>query len=203
MLTAVVRSSGSSIEVSLVAEGQLRADEDEETTESEEEQDQLNPIAPEPKELIWGFGSFVVLAIALRLWLFPKLRDGMSRRYDRIEGDRERAETITASARAEVAEYDAQVASIRADAHSRVEAARATLEAERTEKLAAANERINARRAAASAEVESARAAVEPQIADAVADVSTAAGRLATGRAPSPEVVRSAVADAMGQEVSA
>lgn len=202
MLTAVVRSSGSSIEVSLV-EGQLRADEEEGETESEEAENQLNPIAPEPKEIIWGFGAFVVLAVALRFWLYPKLRDGMSRRYDRIEGDRERAETITASARAEVAEYEAQVASIRADAHSRVEAARATLEAERTEKLAAANERINAKRAAAAAEVESARAAVEPQIADAVADVSAAAGRLATGRTASPDLVRSAVTEAMGNEVSA
>ena len=202
MLTAVVTSSGSSIEFTLV-EGVVRADDEEGSTESEEQQNQLNPIAPEPKEIIWGFGSFVVLLIALRFWLYPKLRDGMAARYDRVEGDREKAETLTASARAEVAEYEAQVASVRADAHSRVEAARATLEAERAEKLAEANERINAKRAAAAAEVDSARAAAETQIADAVAEVATAAGRLATGREPSPEVVRAAVAEAMGQEVSA
>jgi F-type H+-transporting ATPase subunit b len=202
VLTAVVTSSGSSIEFSLV-EGVLRADEEEGTTESEEEQNQLNPIAPELKEVVWGFGSFLVLLIALRLWLFPKLRKGMAARYDRIEGDREKAETLTASARAEVAEYEAQVASVRADAHSRVEAARATLEAERAEKLAEANERINAKRAAASAEVDSARAAAETQVADAVAEVAAAAARMATGRAPSPGVVRAAVAESMGQEVSA
>lgn len=197
MLTAVVTSSGSSIEVSLV-EGTLRADEEEESTgEAEGPENDLNPIFPELKEVVWGFGAFVILAIALRYWLFPKVRSGMTARYESIQGDLERADTVTASARAEVAEYEAQVASLRADAHSRVEAARATLEAERSEKLAEVNARINERRTQAAAEVEAARAAAEAQVAAAVADVATVAGRLATGRAPAADVVSAAVADSM------
>lgn len=202
MLTAVVTSSGSSIHVSFLQDVVRAADQEEQTEEAGPEND-LNPIFPELKEVVWGFGAFVVLAIALRYWLFPKVRKGMTARYERIEGDFERAEAVTASARAEVAEYEAQVASLRADAHTRVEAARATLEGERAEKLAATTARINERRASAAADVEAARAAAEAEVAAAVADVATAAGRLATGKTPPADVVSAVVAETMSAEVSA
>ena len=159
---------------------------------------ELIPIAPEVKEIVWGFGSFVVLAIVLRYVLFPKVRAGMTARYDSIQGDFEKAETLTASARAEVAEYDAQVASVRADAQGRVDAARATLEGERNEQLTAVNARIAEKRAAAAAEVEAARQAASSQVASAVSDVAARAGELAAGKAPSADVVTAAVDAAMG-----
>ncbi len=159
---------------------------------------ELIPIMPEVKELVWGFGSFVVLAVVLRYVLFPKVRAGMTARYDGIQADFEKADTLTASARAEVAEYDAQVSSVRSDAQGRVEAARATLEAERTDKLTAVNARIAEKRAVATAEVEAARAAASTQIADAVASVAARAGELATGKVPNAAVVSDAVNNAMG-----
>ncbi|HYN32556.1 MAG TPA: hypothetical protein VES40_08025 [Ilumatobacteraceae bacterium] len=195
MLTAVVTSSGSAIEVTLLGAPFVTAEEGEEAAGPESD---LNPIAPELKEVVWGFGAFVVLALALRLFLFRKVRDGMTSRYDRIEGDFEQAEALTASARADVADYDAQVAAVRADAQKRVDAARATLEAERSEKLAAANARIADKRGAAAAEVEAAKQAARGQVESAVADVSARLGELATGRRPSDDVVSDAVAQAMG-----
>ena len=200
MLTAVVTSSGSTIEVTLLGASFVTAEEGEEAAGPESD---LNPIAPELKEVVWGFGAFVVLALAMRLFLFRKVRDGMSSRYDSIEGDLEQAEALTASARGDVAEYDAQVAAVRAEAQTRVEAARATLEAERAEKLAATNARIADKRAAAAAEVDAAKQAARGQVESAVADVSARLGELATGRRPADDVVRVAVAQAMGQEVSA
>ena len=146
MLTAVVTHSGPTFEVTLMGAPFVTAEEGEEAVGPEND---LNPIAPELKEVVWGFGAFIVLALALRLFLFRRVRDGMTARYDSIENDLETAEELTASARADVAEYDAQVASARADAQSRVEEARATLEAERAEKLTAANTRIAEKRAAA------------------------------------------------------
>ncbi len=200
MLTAVVTSSGSTIEVTLLGASFVTAEEGEEAAGPESD---LNPIAPELKEVVWGFGAFVVLALAMRLFLFRKVRDGMSSRYDSIEGDLEQAEALTASARGDVAEYDAQVAAVRAEAQTRVEAARATLEAERAEKLAATNARIADKRGAAAAEVDAAKQAARGQVESAVADVSARLGELATGRRPADDVVRVAVAQAMGQEVSA
>ncbi len=159
---------------------------------------ELNPIAPEAKEMIWGFGAFVVLAVCLRFWLFPKVREGMQARYDKIQSDKESAETLTAAARADVAEYEARLASVRAEAQEKVDAARATLEAERSEKMAAANARIAEQRAAAAAEVEAARLAAMGDVESAVSDVVARATEIATGKPANPSMVRNAVQSAMG-----
>lgn len=200
MLTAVVTSSGATIEVSLLDSTFVTA---EEGSEAEGPESDLNPIFPEVKEVVWGFGAFVVLALVMRLFLFRKVRDGMTARYDRIEGDLETAQASTTSARADVADYEAQLAAVRADAQTRVEAARATLEAERTEQIAAANARIADKRGAAAAEVDAAKRAARGQVESAVADVSTRLSELATGRRPSDEIVQRAVGEAMNQGVSA
>ena len=200
MLTAVVTSSGATIEVSLLDSTFVTA---EEGSEAEGPESDLNPIFPEVKEVVWGFGAFVVLALVMRLFLFRKVRDGMTARYDRIEGDLETAQASTTSARADVADYEAQLAAVRADAQTRVEAARATLEAERTEQIAAANARIADKRGAAAAEVDAAKQAARGQVESAVADVATSISELATGRRPGDEVVQRAVGEAMNQGVSA
>ena len=200
MLTAVVTSSGPTIEVTLLGGDFVTAEEGEEAAGPESD---LNPIAPELKEVVWGFGAFVVLALAMRLFLYRKVRDGMTARYDRIEGDLESAEASTTSARADVAEYETQLAAVRADAQTRVEAARATLETERTAQIAAANARIAEKRGAAAAEVEAAKQAARGQVESAVVDVSARLSELAAGRRPNDDVVQRAVGDAMNQGVSA
>lgn len=170
--------------------------------EVEAPESDLNPIFPELKEVIWGFGSFVVLAIALRFWLFPLVRDGMTARYDSIQSDKESAETLTAAARADVAEYEARLASVRAEAQQKVDAARATLESERNEKLAEVNARIAEKRAAAAAEVEAARQAAMGDVESAVASVVSRATEIATGKPADPSTVDGAVRSAMGTGVA-
>ena len=198
MLTAVVSVTGAAVDVRLVAteEG------GEEGEEHAAPETDLNPIAPEAKELVWGFGSFVVLALLMRYFLYPRLRRGMDARYALIKGGHDEAEQVTAAARADVAQYDAQLAAIKAEAQQRVDAARATLEAERSERLAEVNARIAEKRAAAATEVESARAAAQADVENAVRAVAGRAGELATGRSPDPAVVNRAVADAMGAGVA-
>ena len=203
MLTAVVTFSGTTFDVALSGATLVTA---EEGSEAEGPESDLNPIAPELKEVVWGFGAFVVLALAMRLFLFRKVRDGMTSRYGRIEGDLQSAEESTASARADVAEYEARLTSVRAEAQQKVEAARATLEAERTERLTVVNAGIAERRAEAAAEVEVARAAAMGDVESAVADVVGNAASLALqadgSTAVSDDVVRRAVRSAMGAEVS-
>ena len=199
MLTAVVTFSGTTFDVALSGATLVTA---EEGSEAEGPESDLNPIAPELKEVVWGFGAFVVLTLAMRLFLFRKVRDGMTSRYGRIEGDLQSAEESTASARADVAEYESQLAAVRADAQTRVEAARATLEAERTAEIAAANARIAEQRAAAAAEVDAAKQAARGQVESAVVDVSTRLSELATGRRPSDDVVQRAVDAATNQGAS-
>ncbi len=157
------------------------------------------PIMPELKELAWGAGSFIVFALLMRFMIFPKLKRSMDARYQGIQNDHASADAARAAARSEVADYQAQVASIRAEGQQIVDAARNELEAERQSKLAEVNARLAQSRAAAQAEVDAARQAAKPQIAAAVSEVASRAGELATGRAPSSDTVNRVVAEVMSR----
>ena len=200
MLTAVVTGSGDSLEVSFLGTnfvGQAYVAAEEEVPESD-----LNPIAPEAKEFLWGMGAFAVMAIVLRYVLYPKLKKGMDARAESIRADREAAEAVTASARADVAEYEAQVATLRSEAQQGVEGARASLVAVRAVRLAAANAVFADQRAGAMAEVDAARAAAQGDVEAAVIDVVNRAAELATGRSVDRSNVESTVRGVMGAEVA-
>jgi F-type H+-transporting ATPase subunit b len=155
-----------------------------------------SPIAPEVKELAWGAGSFVIFALLMRYFLYPRLKKGTDARYALIRGGHDDAESARSTARAEVAEYEADLAGVKAEAAARVDAARATLESERQAALAEVNARLAIKRDAAAAEAASAREAVRDQIDGAVAAVVTKAVELATGRTPAADVVRDEIAAA-------
>lgn len=156
-----------------------------------------SPIAPELKELAWGAGAFIVLFVLMRLVLFPRLKQGMDARYAKIQGDHQAADAARAEAKAEVAEYEAELAVVRAEARQRIDAARQVLENERTAALTEANARIAERRAEATAASEAARTAAEEHVQEAVADVSSRAAELATGRRPDPAAVNRIVSELM------
>jgi F-type H+-transporting ATPase subunit b len=174
----------------------------EEEAHEEVPEDDLNPIFPELKEIAWGFGAFIVLAVLMRWMLFPRMQRGTEARQALIRSGHEDAEQITAAAQGDADAYEAQLASVRAEAASRIDAARATLEQERSERLAAVNAVIAERRSAAAAEVEAAKAAAHGSVETAVRDVAAAAGRLATGRQPDDETVGTSVRDVMSAGVT-
>ena len=193
MRTAVATVTGSDVSVTFV--GTDEGGEEEEHVELPESD--LNPIAPELKEMAWGFGSFAVFALLLRFWLYPRLRKGMNARYALIRGGHEQAEYVKDEARTELAQYESQLAEIKAEAQGRIEAARRMLEQERSERLAEVNTRIAEKRAAAATEVEQARSAAEGDVENAVGAVAARAAELVLGRAPDPDVVSRAATDVM------
>ena len=156
-----------------------------------------NPIAPEMKELVWGAGSFIVFLFFMRLFLVPKVRKGMASRYESIQADHEYASATRDGARADVARYETAIAEIRSEASRRLEAARQTLDKERSEKVAEINAQISARRASAESEVAAARAAAQSQIVSAVTAVTTRATQIAVGVSPDNAVVTRSVQQAM------
>ena len=160
-----------------------------------------SPILPEMKELAWSGGAFLVFAILMRYFLYPRLRKGMDARYNSIREGHENADAARSSARGEVASYEAAVVAAKAEAAKVVDAARATLESERQTAIAAANTRINAKREAALRDAEAAKAAVRGQIESAVGDVVTSAVEAATGKRPDSAAVSRAVADVMSAGV--
>ena len=80
-LVTVTFSGSGRPQVAVLAQG-------EEPTTTEEELDEgPSPILPEGKELLWSAGAFVVLAILVRLFLFPRIKKGMDARHELIRGD--------------------------------------------------------------------------------------------------------------------
>lgn len=207
MLTAVV-TRGAHLEIEFVAaeEGEENGLECEfpETNDAGEEicGDGPSPIAPELKELAWGAGAFIVFALLMRFFLYPRLKQGMDARYAHIREGHEQADTARAAARAEVAEYESALATVKAEANERLEATRQILETERTARLADVNATIAAKREAAAAESAAAREAVHADVAAAVTDVTGRTVELAIGRAADPALIRTAVDETMGTGVS-
>lgn len=209
MATAVIALSGGSVVSLVLAEGEtgttvptgeemlMTAAPTSGEAVAEVEKTGPNPIAPEGKELVWGFGSFLVFLVIMRLFLVPKVRKGMAARYDGIRADLEGADAAKADARGEVAKYEAALAEVRAEAAKRVDAARATLDSERSAAIAAANTRIAAKKAEAEAAVAAERAAVRDQISAAVATVTSTATSIAVGKSADNAVVTQAVTQAM------
>lgn len=209
MLTAVVTKIGSSVRVDLVTveDGESIDPADCEFVETNEAGVEVcgegpSPVAPELKELLWGGGAFIVLLVIMRLVLFPKLKRGMDARAEHIRTQHEQADAARAAATAEVAEYEAALATVRAEVAERVDAARQQLEKERTERLTEVNASIDAQRQAALVEAQAARDAVAGDIAAAAADVAARTVELAIGQAPDPAQVRAAV-DAVMSESTA
>jgi F-type H+-transporting ATPase subunit b len=156
-----------------------------------------NPIAPEPKELFWGAGSFLVFLVLMRLYMFPKIKKGMEARYNGIREDFEKADATRLAAKTDVAAYETALVGVRAEAAARVDKARQTLDQERTALVAEATARITAKRQAADAEISAARVAVRDQVAAAVASVTERTTQLAVGKKPDASVVAQAVQQAM------
>ncbi|CAB4620312.1 unannotated protein [freshwater metagenome] len=167
------------------------------TTETAVAKTAPNPIAATPNELAWAAGSFVVLFVILRYFLFPKLKKGMDARYADIRSDIDGAGQVKADAQSDVVAYDKQIAAVRVEAAGRIDAARQTVDTERNTQLAQVNARIAAARTEAEAQTAAARSAAQGQIATAVAQVATKAATLASGKTPDASVVQAAVVAAM------
>jgi F-type H+-transporting ATPase subunit b len=163
--------------------------------ESEELDEGPSPITPESKELLWGLGAFLVFLAIMRLYLFPKVKAGMTARYGKIRQGHEQAEALRADAQREVAEYEQALAAVRAEAATRIEAASNQLEGERSERLAEVNAAIAARRSAAASEAEAVKAAARDTVEAAVSDVAARAAELALGTRPADDLVRRATRD--------
>lgn len=195
MLTAIVTKTAHGetiVRLSSAVEGRVRAEEG-----AKPEGTAPNPIAPAMNELYWSAGAFFVLLVIMRYVLFPRLKSGMDARYEGIRSDIEGADRVKADAQSDVASYEKALASVRAEAAERIDAARKTVDAERTARLAEVNARVAAARTEADQKLASAREAARGQVEAAVAQVAARAAELATGRAPDAALVQNAVRAAM------
>lgn len=209
MLTAIVTQTGDQVQVRLVSSEVtdttmpeavlMSASAEAEATETAvaEVKTAPNPVNPAKNEMLWAAGSFLVLFVLMRYFLFPRLKKGTEARYASIRSNSEGAEQVKADAKTDVAEYEKALDAARAEAAGRVDAARQTVDNERTAQLAQVNARIAAARADADQKNAAARAAAQGDVAAAVATVASRVAELALGKAPDESVVNAAVASTM------
>ena len=105
------------------------------TTTTASTKEAPNPILPVGSEMAWGLGSFLVLVLLMRVWLFPKLKKGMDARYAKTRGDLDDAERIRAAAAEDVARYEAAIAEVNAEAARLLERPARSVDADRTAKI--------------------------------------------------------------------
>jgi F-type H+-transporting ATPase subunit b len=141
-----------------------------------------NPILPELREIVWGGGSFVVLFLLLRLWLYPAVKKSMDLRAAKVSGDLDSADQARASVEAERRSYASHLATARAQAAEAMEAARSEVEVVRAGRLADLNAELARERAVATAEIDAAKAAAQASLADTVAQLATQAASKVLGR---------------------
>ena len=209
MLTAIVTQTGDQVQVRLVSSEETdtttpeavlmsaSAEAGATPTPVAEVKTPPNPVNPAQNEMLWAAGSFLVLFALMRYFLFPRLKKGTEARYASIRSNSEGAVQVKADAKTDVAEYEKALEAARAEAAGRVDAARQTVDNERTAQLAQVNARIAAARAEADQKNAAARAAAQGDVAAAVATVATRVAELALGKAPDASVVNAAVASTM------
>jgi F-type H+-transporting ATPase subunit b len=157
-----------------------------------------SPLAPDLFELAWAAGSFLVLLALMRYVLYPRVAKTMDARNNLISSQLAEADAIRDAARAEISDYEADLAKVREEAAGRVDVARQQVESERTAKMAEVNARLADRRAAVAAEIDAAKAGAAAQVASAAGDVASHASSIVLGSTPSADIVRSSVAAVMG-----
>ena len=209
MLTAIVTQTGDQVQVRLVSSEEtdtttpeavlMSASAEAGATETTvaEVKTAPNPVNPAKNEMLWAAGSFLVLFVLMRYFLFPRLKKSTEARYASIRSNSEGAEQVKADAKSDVAEYEKALDAARAEAAGRIDAARQTVDSERTAQLTQVNARIAAARADADQKNAAAREAAQGDVASAVATVASRVAELALGKAPDASVVSAAVASTM------
>jgi F-type H+-transporting ATPase subunit b len=134
-----------------------------------------NPILPEYREVLWGVGSFILLALLMRYFLYPRLEKSMNEREANIQANLDAATSVAGSVAGEQQAYADRIAAAHADAAGIVDAARVKAEAARSAKLATLNSELAQLRSAATAEVDTAKAAAQASFGDVIADVAVKA----------------------------
>ncbi len=137
---------------------------------------ELNPLIPHLAEVILGFVVFAILFWLIRTYVYPNFEKAYAERTAAIEGGLQAAETKQAEADAKLAELDQQLSDARHEAARIREEAReqgAAIVAELREQAQAESARI----------VEAGKAQIAAERQQAVTQLRTEVGTLATALA--------------------
>jgi F-type H+-transporting ATPase subunit b len=133
-------------------------------------------ILPEKSELIWGSIAFLLVFVLLSKLAFPKLKQTMAARTEKIQGQLEAADKSKRDADAVLDQYKAQLADARNEANRIIDEARKTAESMRKDLIARAEteaqEIVNRARQEVGAERDRAMAELRTSVADLAINVA-------------------------------
>jgi F-type H+-transporting ATPase subunit b len=141
-----------------------------ETTQTQQEEP--NPILPEMDELIFGSLAFVLVFVVLARYAFPRLREGLEARRQKIQEDLEKAEQEKAESERLKAQYEQHLREARAEANRIIEESRKTAESVRRDLLAKAEEDSRQVVAKAQEEIRAERDRAMEELKRSVAELS-------------------------------
>lgn len=178
-ILVTIRAGGEAV-VEIAAPGQ--ADDEHTTTDAGHAADEghaaeepSNPILPATNELFWGALMFCLLWALMKYVFAPPVVKVMQERDAKARTDLEAGDTARQQATLAVGEYEASLASARAEAGRIIEDARTRADAQRRELLAAAEAEVAAMRQAAAAEVAAAKSAAMAELRNGVASIAVSA----------------------------
>jgi len=154
-----------------------------------------SPVLPKPAEIVVGLIAFSILFILLRTKAVPRFEKAYRERTDAIQGGIERAEQAQRDAQAALASYQAQLADARGEAQKMREEARAEGAAIIEEMRSKAQEEANRITSAARASIEAERQQAMAALMQEVGAIATALASKIVGESLDDQARQSRVVD--------
>jgi F-type H+-transporting ATPase subunit b len=161
----------------------------------------LDLILPATAELIWGIVAFAIVMFFLNRVAFPKIKEAIAAREQKIQGDLEEAENAKQEAQKQLDEYKEQLAEARSEANRIIEEARQSAEQVRKDVIAKSEKEAEAIVARAQEQLDAERRRTVTELQSTIADLSIELAEKVVGRSLDGSAQRDMV-DAYIREVS-
>lgn len=169
--------------------------------EAEHEREGIDLILPATAELVWGVICFAVVAYVLMRVAFPKLREAVEARENKVRGDLEDAENTKAEAQKQLDEYKQQLSEARGEANRIIEEARRSAEDVRKDIIARSEKEAESIVTRAKEQIETERLRTMQELQGQIAELSIDLAEKVVGRSLDGKAQREMV-DAYIREVS-
>jgi F-type H+-transporting ATPase subunit b len=146
-----------------------------------------------PGQIFWLFVSFLILYVALKRWLLPRLGGIIEDRRDKIADDLDEANRLQRQAQDAKDRYEKGLADARAKAHAIAGDTRDKLAAELADETKAAEAEFAKKAGAAEARIRAATAAALANVKTVAGDAADALVEKLAGVKPSAEAIAAAL----------
>jgi F-type H+-transporting ATPase subunit b len=158
-------------------------------------------VLPETAELVWGAICFAVVVVVLTKVAFPRIRQAIQDRENKIQGDLEEADKAKNEAQKELDEYKEKLADAKSEANRIIEEARQQAEKVRQDLVAKAEKEAESIVERAQEQIQAERNRTVQELQSQIADMSIELAEKVVGRALDDKSQRELV-DSYIKEVS-